>query len=210
MSSGDMAAIYRRRVNYPSGRSLYRMARGFGLASWAVLALAGCGDGEKAASRTAPSEVTPVPTASAAVPTATAEIHASPSPAATPTATATPETGGAEAGEGGGSETGGAGAGDEAGIDQSLQVLVTEDRVRLIPSQVTAFLPFRLRVRNLRRSATTVVLMLADGDRAARVQVEPGEGDDAKVKGLQPGTAEVLSPDLGPDASAKLTIKRGG
>jgi hypothetical protein len=176
---------------------------------FALLALAGCGGSETASVRTAPTEVTPVPTASAPVPTPTAEIHASPTPVVTATPTETPETGGADADEDN-TGTGGAGAGDEEGISQSVQVLVSEDRVSLVPSRVTAFLPFRLRVSNQRRSATSVVLMLADGDAAARVSVKPGGVEEARVKGLQPGTAELLSPDLGPDASAKLTISRAG
>ena len=176
---------------------MYRMKRAIVLALLTT-GLAGCGGGggERTAQR-APAKVTPVPTTSAPAPTPTAEIHTTPSPGVTTaTPTATPDTGGAQ-------------AGDEEGIQQAVEVRVSADRVAAPPTKVTAFLPVVLHVTNTLDKALTVVVMQAgDGDPVARVDVDAGAEATGTVSGLQPGTAEVLSPDLDPDATTVLTVER--
>jgi hypothetical protein len=179
-----------------------------GLALCLSFLIGGCGGSDEPASatRTQPARVTPIPTAGAPVPSPTAGIHASPTATATPTATTEADTGGAEAGE----DTGGAAAGDESPIAFPVEVRVSEGRITAEPDTVPAFLPLRAHILNTLDREITVVVMLPDGEAAARVDVAAKTGVPGKVKGLQPGTAEVLSPDMDPDATAILKIERGG
>ena len=182
------------------------MSRVPALAFLAALALFGCGEDDRAS---APVRVTPVPTEDAPVPSPTTEIHQSPTPdataAPTPSPASTADTGGAESGE----DTGGAGAGDETGIGIPLAVTIGTGRIRAEPEKVPAFLPLTMLIRNSLAKDVTLVLMLPDGEAAARVEIPANGVRSERVKGLQPGTAELLSPDLDPDATAILTIKRG-
>ena len=146
-----------------------------------ALLVAACGDDEAAA----PAQVTPVPTTDAPVPSPTAAIHASPTPTAT--------------------EEGG----DEAGIRVPVTVEVGS-RITVRPAVVAAFLPLRLTVRNTLEEDVTVVVMRADGAPLARVDVPAGGTAQADVEGQKAGTAEILSPDLDPEATAILRIEPGG
>ena len=148
-----------------------------------VLALlaAGCGDDEAAA----PAQVTPVPTTGAPVPSPTAAIHTSPTPTAT--------------------EEGG----DEAGIRVPVAIEVGRE-ITVRPEVVAAFLPLGFTVRNTLDEDVTVVVMRADGAALARVEVPAGGTAEAEAEGQKAGTAEVLSPDLDPEATAILRIEPGG
>ena len=158
-------------------------------------AFGGCGGDDPAPARTAPVRVTPVPTAKAPPPSPTAEIHATdtPAPAATATATATATAEG----------------GDEQGIRQAVQITVSAGRVQAEPATVTAFLPLAFRVRNtLPKPLTVVVMQAGDGDVIARIEVDGGGEANELGAPLKPGTAEILSPDLDPDATAILKVER--
>jgi hypothetical protein len=177
----------------------------------AIGVLAGCGgDGEPAASTT-PAAQTASPTATASTaPTATATATAP--PAETPTPTATPDTGGADADEPdtGGTEAGELDQGDEAGIGTPVDVLVTPERIVVTPEVVPAFLPLELTVTNGLDRAIDIVVIQAggDGQPVGRARVRPSEPTVIKVDGMQPGSGEVLSPDLDPDQTAFFDVQR--
>jgi hypothetical protein len=171
-----------------------------------ALVIAGCGgDSGEPASGGAPAAVTPVPSATV-VPTATAEIHASPTTVATATPTATATA--TPSGEG----TGGAEAGDEEGVHVPVAVTVTADRIRASVEQVAAFLPLRFTVRNaLDRELRVVVVRSGQGGGTlASVNVRAGGSAAVDVDGLEPGSLEVLSPDLDPDMTAIVRVEPGG
>ena len=172
-----------------------------------VLVLAGCGGDDESPASSSPAVVTPVPSQDA-VPTATAEIHASPSAEATPTATATAPSGAGT----GGAEAGGDEGGDEAGIRIPVDVTVSADRIRASTEEVAAFLPLRFTVRNtLDRELQVVVVQSGEGGGpVGRVTVGAGDMAGVDVDGLQPGSLEVLSPDLDPDMTAIVRVVRGG
>ena len=170
------------------------------LALLTVVALAGCGGSDRASVQTARESVTPAPAADTPTPAPTATATATATATPAPAATATPNTGGT-APDGGG--------GDEEGIHVPLGVDVSDDRIVATPDTVDAFLPLRVTVRSTASSEVTVVVMQAgDGDVVARLEVAPGAVATADAKGLKPGTAEILSPDLDPDATAVVHVVR--
>jgi hypothetical protein len=179
-----------------------------------VLVLAGCGDDGEQPAASSPAVVTPVPS-TAPVPSPTSGIHASPGAEATAGATATATapsgtgTGGAEAGEDG---NGGAGAGDENGVRQPVDVTITADRIRASVDKVAAFLPVRFAVHNTLGKELQVVIVQSGegGSSVGRATVPAGGLEDVDVDGLQPGSIEVLSPDLDPDMTAIVAVVRGG
>jgi hypothetical protein len=171
--------------------------------SFVVLAVAGCGGDEPTASTRTPAPTsTPVATVTA---TATATATASPAPTATATATAaatttaTPDTGGAE-------------AGDEEGIRQPVDVIVSDNRISASVDHVAAFLPSRFTLTSgLPREVQVVVVRSGEGGGSAGRATLPGGGTATiDVDGLQPGSLEVLSPDLDPDMTAIVAVRRGG
>jgi hypothetical protein len=186
-------------------RVLSRSRRAAGAAVGLALVLAGCGDDAEPAAQRTPAAVTPVPTTTP-VPTAADGIHATPGATGTPTATATATA--SPAGEG----TGGAQAGDEEGIRVPVDVTVSADRIRASVERVAAFLPVRFSVRNtLDREVGVVVVRSGEGgDAVGRATVGPGRRADIDVDGLQPGSLEILSPDLDPDMTAIVAVQRDG
>jgi hypothetical protein len=173
--------------------------------SFVVLAVAGCGGDEPTAStRTPAPTTTPVATVTATA-TAIATATASPAPTATvtataaATATATPDTGGAE-------------AGDEEGIRQPVDVSVSDSRISASVDHVAAFLPSRFTLTSgLSREVQVVVVRSGEGGGSAgRATLPAGGTATIDVDGLQPGSLEVLSPDLDPDMTAIVAVRGGG
>lgn len=174
-------------------------------AAVAALALAGCGgDGD---TTSAPTQATPVPT-STPIPTATdqasgGDLELTPTPAATSTAPSGSGTGGAEAGEDEG--------GDEAGNRVPVAVTVGAARIRASKDVVPAFLALRFTVTSrLDRDVEVVVVQSGEGgSTVGRGTLPAGGSVDIDTDGLQPGSLEVLSPDLDPDMTAIVRIEPG-
>jgi hypothetical protein len=104
-------------------------------------------------------------------------------------------------------------AGDEKPIGVPVRVLVTPTRIRVVGgATVPAFLPLRVTVTSRLPDAIEIHVIAAGGDGtvlgAGRVR---GGGRVAfRVPGAQPGSLEILSPDLNPDRTAFVTVKRSG
>jgi hypothetical protein len=77
---------------------------------------------------------------------------------------------------------------------------------------VAAFLPLRFMVHNTLGKELQVVVVQSGEDGAAvgRVSVPAGDSGTVDIPGLQPGSLEVLSPDLDPDMTAIVRVVRGG
>jgi hypothetical protein len=164
--------------------------------------VAGCGgsDGEPAAKRTPPAQVTPVPS-DALPPTPTPGIHegdGTPTPAPSlrgATATATPSGGG----------------GDEAGNRVPVRVTVRRTRIRASDDVVPSFLALRFRVVNRlgRRLRVLVVRSGGGGGTVGRATLPARGHATIDVEGQRTGSLEVLSPDLDPDMTAIIAVQPG-
>jgi hypothetical protein len=165
----------------------------------AVALLAGCGgdDGEPAARRTPPAEVTPIPS-DEAPPSPAPGIHEgddTPTPAPSLRATPAPEDEG----------------GDEAGTRVPVRVRVGRTRIRASDDVVPSFFKLRFRIASRldRRVRVVVVRSGAGGSTLGRVSVPAGGRATIDVEGQRTGSLEVLSPDLDPDMTAILAVQPG-
>ena len=182
------------------------MKNAFPVALAAAVALAGCGGDEPASQRSAPARVTPVPTAEGPLPTPEHGIHETPTATATAAATATPAATATAA-----PETGGAEAGDEEGIRVPVPVVVRDGRIRVPGAPVPPFLPLRLSVANGLDREVAVVVLRADGDGEplARLNVPARATRSADLAPIKPGRIEIMSPDLGPEATVEVEVAAG-
>jgi hypothetical protein len=152
--------------------------------------------------------VTP-PTGPTGVPTDVPTV--TPTPSQTPTPTSTAQSGGAEAGEqSGGIEAGEPQAGDEDPIGVPLEVRVTAGRIFVQPKIAPAFLPLKVTVHSELDQDVAIVVIQAggDGEPVGRGRLPAGGKTVIDIDGMQPGSGEILSPDLNPDMTAFFDVQR--
>jgi hypothetical protein len=116
---------------------------------------------------------------------------------AAPAATATPDTGGAVAGELDGEAPG-----------APLDLVVDAGGIRAASPKVQAFFQVRVKVTNTLDREVNVVIMQGEAGAAARILAAAQTTTTATAEPLQPGSAEVLSPDLDPSATLTLEVER--